>query len=67
MFSLTETIGNAFQPYFADLQALLLKCLQDETSNRVRVAVLKAVGSFLEFTHDGDEVYFALVIFALNT
>ncbi|XP_057430395.1 uncharacterized protein LOC130723389 [Lotus japonicus] len=54
--SLTETIGNAFRPHFADLQALLLKCLQDETSNRVRVAALKAVGSFLEFTHDEDEV-----------
>ncbi|XP_045817524.1 importin-4-like [Trifolium pratense] len=54
--SLTETIGNAFRPHFADLQALLLKCLQDETSNRVRVAALKAVGSFMEFTHDGDEV-----------
>ncbi|MCD7470859.1 hypothetical protein HAX54_011043 [Datura stramonium] len=54
--SLTETIGNSFQPYFADLQSLLLKCLQDETSNRVRVAALKAVGSFLEFTHDEAEV-----------
>ncbi|KAL5761370.1 hypothetical protein ACOSP7_017634 [Xanthoceras sorbifolium] len=54
--SLTETIGNAFRPHFADLQALLLKCLQDETSNRVRVAALKAVGSFLEFTYDGAEV-----------
>ncbi|KAJ9687439.1 hypothetical protein PVL29_016073 [Vitis rotundifolia] len=54
--SLTETIGNAFRPHFADLQALLLKCLQDETSNRVRVAALKAVGSFLEFTQDGAEV-----------
>ncbi|XP_024026143.1 importin-4 isoform X2 [Morus notabilis] len=54
--SLTETIGNTFRPHFADLQALLLKCLQDETSNRVRVAALKAVGSFIEFTHDGDEV-----------
>ncbi|KAF3435189.1 hypothetical protein FNV43_RR22276 [Rhamnella rubrinervis] len=54
--SLTETIGNTFRPHFADLQALLLKCLQDETSNRVRVAALKAVGSFLEFTHDGAEV-----------
>ncbi|XP_050375567.1 uncharacterized protein LOC126793165 [Argentina anserina] len=54
--SLTETIGNTFRPHFADLQALLLKCLQDETSNRVRVAALKAVGSFLEFTHDGTEV-----------
>lgn len=39
--SLTETIGNSFQPHFADLQVLLLKCLQDETSNRVRVAALK--------------------------
>ncbi|XP_048317794.2 uncharacterized protein LOC107427857 [Ziziphus jujuba] len=54
--SLTETIGNTFRPHFADLQALLLKCLQDETSNRVRVASLKAVGSFLEFTQDGVEV-----------
>ncbi|KAL1539192.1 importin-4 [Salvia divinorum] len=54
--SLTETIGNSFRPYFADLQALLLKCLQDETSNCVRVAALKAVGSFLEFTHDEVEV-----------
>ncbi|KAI5661542.1 hypothetical protein M9H77_20865 [Catharanthus roseus] len=54
--SLTETIGNSFRPYFADLQSLLLKCLQDETSNRVRIAALKAVGSFLEFTHDESEV-----------
>ncbi|KAL1536317.1 importin-4 isoform X1 [Salvia divinorum] len=54
--SLTETIGISFRPYFADLQALLLKRLQDETSNRVRVAALKAVGSFLEFTHDEVEV-----------
>ncbi|KAJ4839444.1 hypothetical protein Tsubulata_025352 [Turnera subulata] len=54
--SLTETIGNAFKPHFADLQALLLKCLQDESSSRVRVAALKAVGSFLEFTEEGDEV-----------
>ncbi|CAM8919178.1 unnamed protein product [Rhodiola kirilowii] len=54
--SLTETIGNAFRPHFSDLQALLLKSLQDETSSRVRVAALKAVGSFIEFTHDGEEV-----------
>lgn len=54
--SLTETIGNSFRPYFGDLQSLLLKCLQDETSNRVRVAALKAVGSFIEFTHDENEV-----------
>ncbi|CAH9082136.1 unnamed protein product [Cuscuta europaea] len=54
--SLTETIGTSFQPHFMNLQSLLLKCLQDETSSRVRVAALKAVGSFLEFTHDQDEV-----------
>ncbi|XP_019169356.1 PREDICTED: importin-4 [Ipomoea nil] len=54
--SLTETIGNSFRPYFTDLQSLLLKCLQDEISSRVRVAALKSVGSFLEFTHDQDEV-----------
>lgn len=54
--SLTETIGTSFRPYFGDLQSLLLKCLQDETSNRVRVAALKSVGSFLEFTHDEAEV-----------
>ncbi|KAK2966659.1 hypothetical protein RJ640_002357 [Escallonia rubra] len=54
--SLTETVGNSFRPYFADLQSLLLKCLRDESSNRVRVAALKAVGSFLEFTHDEAEV-----------
>lgn len=39
--SLTETIGNSFRPHFADLQSLLLKSLQDETSTRVRVAALK--------------------------
>ncbi|XWS22893.1 hypothetical protein CRYUN_Cryun29cG0075000 [Craigia yunnanensis] len=54
--SLTETIGSTFRPHFAELQALLLNCLQDETSNHVRVAALKAVGSFLEFTNDGAEV-----------
>ncbi|KAJ8425778.1 hypothetical protein Cgig2_020916 [Carnegiea gigantea] len=54
--SLTETIGDTFRPHFADLQNLLLKCLQDEKSSRVRVAALKAVGSFLEFTHDAHEV-----------
>ncbi|KAI3805139.1 hypothetical protein L1987_27228 [Smallanthus sonchifolius] len=54
--SLTETIGDSFRPHFADLQALLLKCLQDETSNGVRVAALKAVGSFIEFTHDAADV-----------
>lgn len=54
--SLTETIGNTFQAHFADLQSLLLKCLQDETSTRVRVAALKAVGSFLEFASEGAQV-----------
>lgn len=54
--ALTEIIKNAFRLHFADLQALLLKCLQEETSNRVRVVALKAVGSFMEFTHNGGEV-----------
>ncbi|KAJ9561307.1 hypothetical protein OSB04_006467 [Centaurea solstitialis] len=49
--SLTGTIGNSFRPYFADLHLLLLKCLQDE-NNSVRVAVLKAVGAFIQSTHD---------------
>ncbi|KAJ6804510.1 putative importin subunit beta-4 isoform X1 [Iris pallida] len=54
--SLTETIGPTFQSHLADLQPLLLKCLQDETSTRVRVAALKAVGSFIEFINDGTDV-----------
>ncbi|CAI9283751.1 unnamed protein product [Lactuca saligna] len=33
-----------------------LRCLQDETSNNVRVVDLKAVGSFIEFTPDASEV-----------
>ncbi|KAI3810363.1 hypothetical protein L1987_19975 [Smallanthus sonchifolius] len=53
--SLTETIGDSFQPYFADLKLLLLKCLQDEISD-VRIAALKAVGAFLESTHDESQV-----------
>ncbi|KAL3724143.1 hypothetical protein ACJRO7_036203 [Eucalyptus globulus] len=44
-----------FRPHFTDLQTLLLKCLQDETSNRVRVAALNWV--FLECIGDGDEVH----------
>ncbi|XP_074580096.1 uncharacterized protein LOC141836490 [Curcuma longa] len=54
--SLTETIGPTFQTHLADLQPILLKCLQDETSTRVRVAALKAVGSFIEFINDGTNV-----------
>lgn len=54
--SLTETIGSSFTPYFSDLKSLLLKCLEDETSSRVRVAALKAVGSFLECINNESEV-----------
>ncbi|KAJ0971623.1 hypothetical protein J5N97_019582 [Dioscorea zingiberensis] len=54
--SLTETIGPTFQSHLSDLQPLLLKCLQDESSTRVRVAALKAVGSFIEFINDGNDV-----------
>ncbi|KAI7742673.1 hypothetical protein M8C21_027816 [Ambrosia artemisiifolia] len=53
--SLIETIGDSFQPYFADLKLLLLNCLQDEIS-AVRVASLKAIGAFLESTHDESQV-----------
>ncbi|ONK65428.1 uncharacterized protein A4U43_C07F37020 [Asparagus officinalis] len=54
--SLTETIGSTFQSHLADLQPILLKCLQDEASTRVRVAALKAVGSFIEFINDGADI-----------
>jgi hypothetical protein len=39
--SLTETIGATFQSHLNNLQPILLKCLQDETSSRVRIAALK--------------------------
>ncbi|XP_072991825.1 probable importin subunit beta-4 [Typha latifolia] len=54
--SLTETIGPTFQSHLSDLQPILLKCLQDEGSTRVRIAALKAVGSFIEFINDGADV-----------
>ncbi|XP_076928217.1 uncharacterized protein LOC143592100 [Bidens hawaiensis] len=53
--SLTETNGDSFQPYFADLKFLLIKCLQDEISD-VRVASLKAIGAFLDSTHDDSQL-----------
>ncbi|CAI9271426.1 unnamed protein product [Lactuca saligna] len=43
MFNLNSNIGS-------------LRCLQDETSNNVRVVDLKAVGSFIKFTPDASEV-----------
>ncbi|CAN6465263.1 unnamed protein product [Victoria cruziana] len=54
--SLTETIGEVFRPHLSSLQALLFKSLRDETSTRVIVAALKAVGSLVEFIHDEAEV-----------
>ncbi|XP_078444426.1 ARM repeat superfamily protein [Wolffia australiana] len=54
--SLTETIGSTFQSNLEELQPVLLKCLQDETSTRVRVAALKAVGSLIEFINDGNDI-----------
>eukprot|EP01018_Ginkgo_biloba_P037640 Gb_34115 [translate_table: standard] len=39
--SLTETIGDVLRPHFAMLQSVFVKCLQDESSNRVRIAALK--------------------------
>jgi len=54
--SLTETIGATFQSHLNNLQPILLKCLQDETSSRVRIAALKAVGSFIEYVNDGGDI-----------
>ncbi|KAL5219275.1 hypothetical protein ABZP36_019959 [Zizania latifolia] len=54
--SLTETIGTTFQSHLNDLQPILLKCLQDEASSRVRIAALKAVGSFIEYVNDGGDI-----------
>ncbi|CAA6664910.1 unnamed protein product [Spirodela intermedia] len=54
--SLTETIGSTFQSNLAELQPILLKSLQDETSTRVRVAALKAVGSLIEFINEGNDI-----------
>ncbi|EMS63391.1 Importin-4 [Triticum urartu] len=54
--SLTETIGTTFQSHLNDLQPILLKCLQDETSSRVRIAALKAVGSFIEYVNEGGDI-----------
>ncbi|KAK1594076.1 hypothetical protein QYE76_027184 [Lolium multiflorum] len=54
--SLTETIGTTFQSHLNDLQPILLKCLQDETSSKVRIAALKAVGSFIEYVNEGGDI-----------
>ncbi|KAL6907529.1 hypothetical protein ACP4OV_002568 [Aristida adscensionis] len=54
--SLTETIGTTFHSHLNNLQPILLKCLQDETSSRVRIAALKAVGSFIEYVNDGGDI-----------
>jgi len=54
--SLTETIGATFQSHLNNLQPILLKCLQDESSSRVRIAALKAVGSFIEYVNDGGDI-----------
>ncbi|KMZ76407.1 Importin-4 [Zostera marina] len=53
---LTETIGSTFQSNLVILQPILLKCLQDESSPRVRVAALKAIGSCIEFINEGANV-----------
>jgi len=54
--SLTETIGDFLRPHFSTLQTVFVKCLQDESSNRVRIAALKAVGSFVEYIQTENEV-----------
>ncbi|CAD6202994.1 unnamed protein product [Miscanthus lutarioriparius] len=59
--SLTETIGATFQSHLNNLQPILLKCLQDETSSRVRIAALKAVGSFIEYVNDGGDIAIQII------
>ncbi|XP_057870292.2 uncharacterized protein LOC131076946 isoform X2 [Cryptomeria japonica] len=54
--SLTETIGDVLRPHFSTLQSVFVKSLQDESSNRVRIAALKAVGSFVEYIQTENEV-----------
>ncbi|KAG8096702.1 hypothetical protein GUJ93_ZPchr0013g37856 [Zizania palustris] len=54
--SLAETIWTTFQSHLNDLQPILLKCLQDEASSRVRIAALKANGSFIEYVNDGGGI-----------
>nr|ATG70913.1 ARM repeat superfamily protein [Juniperus phoenicea] len=54
--SLTETIGDVLRPHFSTLQSVFVKSLQDESSNRVRIAALKAVGSFVEYIQTDNEV-----------
>lgn len=39
--SLTETIGDLLRPHFATLQSVFISGLNDQQSNRVRVAALK--------------------------
>ncbi len=39
--SLTETIGDLLRPHFATLQGVFVSGLNDQQSNRVRVAALK--------------------------
>lgn len=39
--SLTETIGDLLRPHFATLQSVFVNGLNDQQSNRVRVAALK--------------------------
>ncbi|KAG0485277.1 hypothetical protein HPP92_009356 [Vanilla planifolia] len=54
--SLAETIGPTFQAHLVDLQPIILKCLQDESCSRVRIAALKSVGSLIEFINEGGDV-----------
>ncbi|CAM6009508.1 unnamed protein product [Sphagnum balticum] len=54
--SLTETIGDLLRPHFATLQGVFVSGLNDQQSNRVRVAALKAVGAFVGYIQTEQEV-----------
>ncbi|KAG6541698.1 hypothetical protein Mapa_016963 [Marchantia paleacea] len=54
--SLTETIGDVLRPHFSTLQSVFVAGLNDQQSNRVRVAALKAVGALVGYIQTEEEV-----------
>ncbi|KAL2650159.1 hypothetical protein R1flu_018287 [Riccia fluitans] len=54
--SLTETIGDVLRPHFCTLQSVFVAGLNDQQSNRVRIAALKAVGALVGYIQTEEEV-----------
>ncbi|CAM6083186.1 unnamed protein product [Calypogeia fissa] len=54
--SLTETIGDVMRPHFGTLQSVFISGLNDQHSNRVRIAALKAVGALVGYIQTEEEV-----------